>query len=140
MAGTGVTVREHRTHTARVLIVDDDANNRALVEVMLAPEGYEIVMASSGAEALAIIAEQLPDLILLDVMMPGIDGYQVTARIKADPRTSGVPVIMLTALSDANSTWHGLNAGADGYLTKPIKRADLCARVRQFIRRDTESS
>lgn len=125
---------ERRGHKSRVLVVDDDANNRQLVEVMLAAEGYEIIMAANGAEALALAAQQLPDLILLDVMMPGMDGYQVSARIKADPRTRHIPVIMLTALSDQNSTLHGLNSGADDYLTKPIIRADLSARVRLSLR------
>ena len=135
MAGTTVTDANRREHRAQVLVVDDDPNNRALLELMLAHEGYETVMARDGLEALALIARDLPDLILLDVMMPGLDGYQVAARIKADPRTQHVPVVMLSALGDLNSTLHGLNAGAEDYITKPINRAHLIARVRHFLRR-----
>ena len=119
---------------ARILIVDDDANNRLLLQVMLANDGYEIVTASAGIEALKLV-EQMPlDLIVLDVMMPGMDGYQVAARIKTNPATRHIPVIMLTALSDKNSMMHGLNAGAEEFLTKPVVRAELCARVKNLLR------
>ena len=119
---------------ARILIVDDDANNRLLLQVMLANEGYEIVTASAGTEALDLVQQLPPDLIVLDVMMPGMDGYQVATRIKANPATRHIPVIMLTALSDKNSMMHGLNAGAEEFLTKPVVRAELSVRVKNLLR------
>ena len=118
----------------RILIVDDDRHNRLLLEVMLAPDGYSIVSAPTGEEALAMVAQQPPDLILLDVMMPGMDGYQVVARIKSNPATKHIPVIMLSALDDRNSRTHGLSAGAEDFLTKPVNRVELCTRVRALLR------
>src|SRR5258705_12110642 len=85
---------------ACVLIVDDERHNRELLEVMLKPEGFVLLSAGTGEEALSIIARQPPDLILLDVMMPGMDGYELAGRINSDPDTNGIPVIMLTALDD----------------------------------------
>jgi signal transduction histidine kinase len=118
----------------RVLIVDDERRNSELLKVLLAPEGYTLLTASSGEDALALLADQLPDLILLDVMMPGMDGYQVATRIKQNPATNNIPVIMLTALDDRNARMLGLNAGAEDFLTKPVDRAELCVRVRNLLR------
>jgi signal transduction histidine kinase len=118
----------------RVLIVDDERRNSELLKVMLVPEGYAILTASSGEDALALLADQPPDLILLDVMMPGMDGYQVATRIKQNPATNNIPVIMLTALDDRNARMLGLNAGAEDFLTKPVDRAELCVRVRNLLR------
>lgn len=119
---------------ARVLIVDDERQNRQLLEVMLKPEGFDLVVMGSGEEALAEVKRQPPDLILLDVMMPGMDGYQVVTRIKGNPATKNIPVIMLTALDDSNSRIHGLSAGAEDFLSKPINRGELTARVRNLLR------
>ena len=119
---------------ARVLIVDDERHNRQLLEVMLEPDGYVLLTATSGEEALEIVAQQLPDLILLYIMMPGMDGYQVAARLKGDLATRHIPVLMLTSLDDRNSKVHGLRAGAEAFLTKPLNRAELCARVKQLLR------
>src|ERR1700704_1733705 len=118
----------------RVLIVDDERRNAELLKVMLAPEGYVLMTASNGEDALALLADQQPDLILLDVMMPGMDGYQVAAKIKQNPATNNIPVIMLTALDDRNARMLGLNAGAEDFLTKPVDRAELCVRVRNLLR------
>jgi Response regulator containing a CheY-like receiver domain and a GGDEF domain len=118
----------------RILIVDDERRNRHLLEVMLGAEAYDLVSAASGAEALAMVAERTPDLILLDVMMPGMNGYEVAAAIKVDPRTREIPIIILTALDDRNSIAHGLTAGAEGFLTKPVNRHELCRRVRTLLR------
>ena len=118
----------------RVLIVDDERRNVELLKVMLAPEGYVLLTATSGEDALALLADQQPDLILLDVMMPGMDGYQVVAKIKQNPATNNIPVIMLTALDDRNARMLGLNAGAEDFLTKPVDRAELCVRVRNLLR------
>jgi CheY-like chemotaxis protein len=110
---------------ARILIVDDERQNRQLLEVLLTAEGYLLDTASSAAEALVLVAQRRPDLILLDVMMPGMDGYQLVALLSAHPDTARIPVVMLTALDDRNSRSHGLTAGAVAFLTKPIDRAAL---------------
>ncbi len=119
---------------ARILIVDDKLQNRQLLELMLTPEGFVLLTAASGEEALAIVEQAPPDLILLDVMMPGMDGYQVVGKIKSDPATRSIPVIMLTALDDSNARMLGLNAGAEDFLTKPVDRAELVVRVRSQLR------
>lgn len=121
-------------YSARILIVDDERHNRQLLEVMLAQEGFLLQSASGGEEALAMVALEPPDLILLDVMMPGMDGYQVATRVKSDPATRHVRIIMLTALDDRNSRMHGLSTGAEGYLAKPVTRAELTAGVRALLR------
>jgi CheY-like chemotaxis protein len=118
----------------RILVVDDERQNRQLLEVILEGEGYHVLTATSGKEALEKVAGELPDLVLLDVMMPGMDGYQVASRIKADAATKSIPVILLTALDDRSSRSHGLSAGAEDFLTKPIDRAELCLRVRKLLR------
>ena len=118
---------------ARILIVDDERPNRTLLEVMLEPEGYLLRSAENGDEALTMIAEFVPDLVLLDVMMPGMNGYVVTSKIKENPATAHVPVVLLSSLDDRNSKAHGLGAGADAFLAKPIGRADLCAQVRLLL-------
>src|SRR6202158_4566769 len=118
----------------RILIVDDERHNVELLKLMLTPEGYLLSTASNGQEALGLLADQQPDLILLDVMMPGMDGYSVAGRIKSNPATRNIPVIMLTALDDRNARMLGLNAGAKDFLTKPVDRAELCVRVRNLLR------
>ncbi len=121
-------------HPARILIVDDEPHNRELLKVMLMPEGFLLQTAASGEEALAIVAQQPPDLILLDVMMPGMDGYQVAGKIKGNLSTKSIPVIMVTALDDHNARVLGLSAGAEDFLTKPVDRAELSVRVRNLLR------
>src|SRR5687767_7021840 len=117
MRGHDMDPSRHRAdHPSRILIVDDERHNRTLLEVMLAPEGFLLQTAASGEEALAMVAERAPDLILLDVMMPGMDGYEVTKRIKGDPATRNIPVIMVTALDGANDRMLGLTAGAEDFL------------------------
>jgi DNA-binding response OmpR family regulator len=127
--------QEHNPTTQpRVLIVDDERKNRDLLEVLLSQQGYEIATANNGEDALALVGESLPDIILLDVMMPGMDGYQVAAKLKADPRTMHIPVVMLSALTDRNSMMHGLTAGAAAYLGKPVDAAELRLQVRNLLR------
>jgi two-component system, sensor histidine kinase and response regulator len=121
-------------HPARILIVDDEREGREILEIMLSPEGFVLEAAASGAEALAMVARQSPDLILLDVMMPGMNGYEVVASIKAGPATKNIPVIVITALTDRDARMLGLSAGAEDVLTKPVDRAELCARVRNLLR------
>lgn len=124
-------------HPARILIVDDEPANRDLLEAMLTGEGYTVIAASSGERALAIVANQPPDLILLDIMMPGMDGYQVTAAIKSSPVTRNIPIIVITVLDDHDSRVFGLRAGAEDFLTKPVDRGELCMRVRNLLRLKT---
>ncbi len=119
---------------ATVLIVDDEPANCRLLEALLRPEGYLTLSASTGAQALLMVAKQAPDLILLDVMMPEMDGYQVAALLKADPVSSNIPIIMVTALSDRDARIAGLKAGAEEFLTKPVDRAELWLRVRNLLR------
>ena len=119
---------------ARVLIVDDDRHNRDLLEAMLSQDGYLLQTAGSGEEALDMVTAQRPDLILLDVMMPGMDGFQVARTIKGNQKTRNVPIIMITALGDRDARLLGLKAGAEDFLTKPVDRTELSVRVRNLLR------
>lgn len=105
---------------ASILIVDDESSNRRLLEVLLEPEGYRTRTAAGGQEALECIAHNPPDLILLDVMMPGMDGRQVAHIIKADPTTRNIPIIMVTAQTDREARLAALDAGAEEFLNKPV--------------------
>jgi PAS domain S-box-containing protein len=118
----------------RILIVDDERHNRQLLEVMLAPEKFVLQTAASGEDALAMVKRDPPDLILLDVMMPGMDGYQVANAIKNNIATKSIPVIMVTAIDDRGARMRGLTAGAEDFLSKPVDRAELCVRVRNLLR------
>ncbi|MDM0017807.1 adenylate/guanylate cyclase domain-containing protein [Variovorax saccharolyticus] len=119
---------------AHVLVVDDvDKNVRLLADVLTA-RGYRVSTAASGEEALARIAADPPDLVLLDVMMPGMNGYDVCRAIRADPALAVLPVVLVTALDPEQERVNGLNAGADDFLGKPIHQAELLARVRSLLR------
>jgi two-component system cell cycle response regulator len=120
--------------TARILVVDDIRTNIKVLEAKLTSEYYEVIAASNGPEALESAVSQKPDLILLDVMMPGMDGFEVCRRLKANPDTAHVPVIMVTALGDPEDRVQGLSAGADDFLTKPVDDTAMFARVRSLLR------
>jgi len=120
--------------TARVLVVDDIATNLRLLEAKLLNEYYEVSLAASGDEALTTIGRWMPDVVLLDVMMPGMDGYEVCRRLKAQPSTAHIPVVMITALTDQSERVRGLEAGADDFLSKPVDDATLFARLRALLR------
>jgi len=120
--------------TARVLVVDDIMSNVKLLEAKLTAEYFEVVTAYNGIECLKRIEENIPDIVLLDVMMPGMDGFEVCRRIKSDPRIAHVPVVMVTALDQPSDRVAGLEAGADDFLTKPVDDAALFARVRSLVR------
>ena len=122
------------TEAQTILIVDDEIQNRKLLETLLRPEGYRTLTASTGEDALNVIAEHSPDLILLDIMMPGIDGFQVAEILKAGTATSSIPIIMVTALADRDARLAGLNAGVEELLTKPVDRTELWLRVRNLLR------
>jgi two-component system, cell cycle response regulator len=120
--------------SGRVLIVDDIEVNVKLLEAKLTSEYFDVLSASSGDTALQIADAELPDVILLDVMMPRMDGFEVCRRLKANPRTADVPVVMVTALSDTANRLCSLEAGADEFLTKPVNDIALFARVRSLVR------
>lgn len=120
--------------SARVLVVDDILPNVKLLEAKLASEYYDVVTATSGAEALEKVKADSPDIVLLDVMMPGMDGFEVCREIKASPEHAHIPVVMVTALTDATDRVRGLEAGADDFLSKPLNDTALMARVRSLVR------
>jgi two-component system cell cycle response regulator len=120
--------------SARILVVDDIEANIRLLEAKLTAEYYEVLTASDGPTALALAAREKPDIVLLDVMMPGMDGFQVCRRLKDDPETRHIPVVLVTALDGRADRISGLEAGADEFLTKPIDDVMLFARVRSLTR------
>ena len=120
--------------TARILIVDDVEANTKLLQAKLAAEYYHVKTTQDGFEALRVAASWQPDLILLDVMMPGIDGYQTCRRLKTDGQTMHIPVVMITALGDTTERLQGLEVGADDFLTKPVDYDTLLARLRGLVR------
>ncbi|KTB84907.1 diguanylate phosphodiesterase [Pseudomonas syringae pv. syringae PD2766] len=119
---------------ATILIVDDDVHVRDLLEVLLQNQGYRTLTAESGLVALEMVDLHAPDLILLDIMMPGMDGYEVAAQLKAGKNTANIPIIMLSALDEQSARLSGLEAGAEEYLNKPVDSAELWLRVRNLLR------
>jgi len=120
--------------TARVLVVDDILANVRLLEAKLAAEYFEVITAMNGVDALDSVQRTKPDIVLLDVMMPGIDGIEVCRRIKANPQTQHIPVVMVTALDQPEDRVRGLEAGADDFLTKPVNDVSLFCRVKSLVR------
>ena len=118
---------------ATILVVDDQAPNIRLLDAVLSPRGYRVVTAASGEEALDVLRHETPHVVLLDIMMPGMDGYEVCRRIREDPQTAYLPIVMITA-SDTQEKVRALDAGADDFVTKPFDQAELLARVRSLVR------
>ena len=118
---------------AKILVVDDDASSLELMEAMLVPNGYEIITANDGSKAVAIIVEQKPDLILLDIMMPGLDGYSTLAKIKENKTISKIPVVMLTAMGFQLNKELALRFGAVGYITKPVDLPELLKTISRLL-------
>lgn len=123
----------------KILVVDDDVDTLKLVGTTLEKQGFLIIAAKDGIEALEKVAQHSPDLILLDIMMPKMDGYEVTRRLRGDPATSGIPIILFTAKAQVDDKVAGLEVGADDYLTKPTHPAELVARVRSILKRPVTS-
>jgi two-component system, OmpR family, response regulator RpaA len=119
----------------RILVIDDDAAIAELVAVNLEMAGYEVTQAEDGIKGQALAIQMLPDLILLDLMLPRVDGFTVCQRLRRDDRTADIPVLMLTALSQTQDKVEGFNSGADDYLTKPFELEEMLARVRALLRR-----
>ena len=118
-----------------VLVVEDEEDIRELVSYNLLKEGYQVAGVASGEDALTAVADKTPDLVLLDIMLPGLDGLSVCRRLKGDPRFASIPIIMLTAKGEEPDVVSGLNMGADDYVTKPFSPKVLLARVQAVLRR-----
>lgn len=117
-----------------ILIVDDTPAGRETLEALLFQQGYQLEFASNGPDTLVMAEKLLPDLILLDVMMPGMSGYEVCEKLRSNPLLAAVPIVMVTALDDQNSRIEGIEAGADDFITKPFNRVELRARVKSILR------
>jgi DNA-binding response OmpR family regulator len=117
-----------------IFVVDDQPQNIELLEAHLVPQGYEILTAANGAEALEKFAGNQIDLVLLDVIMPGMNGYEVCNKIKKDTRNTFLPIIMLTALNNMEAKIMGLEAGADDFINKPFQKIELLARVKNLLK------
>ncbi len=121
----------------RILIVDDDYETLRLVGIMLQNQGYEIIAANNGAQALELAIKEQPDLIILDIMMPKMDGYEVARRLRAEPLTEQIPIMLFTAKTQVDDKIAGYNAGADDYMTKPVHPAELIAHIKALLARVT---
>src|SRR4030042_654225 len=117
-----------------ILVVDDQPQNIEVLEAYLVPQGYEIVKAANGEEALGKLSENQIDLILLDVMMPGMDGFEITRRVRQDTTHRLLPIILVTALREAEDRVKGIDAGCDDFLSKPVDKMELLARVRSLLK------
>ena len=124
----------------KILAVDDEEDILELLRFNLSREGYQVSCASSGEEALRLVQSEIPDLIVLDLMLPGIDGLEVTRRLKNDPITKHIPIVMLTAKGEEADIVAGLELGADNYVTKPFSPRILVARVRAVLRRKVQEA
>ena len=138
MEPTDVSVAGERPAGESILVVDDDPFIARLLEIELKASGYEVRVANDGEQALGVARERCPDLVLCDVMMPNMDGFELTRHLRQDARTSGVSIIMLTARGMSSDKLEGFSIGADDYIVKPFDTAELLARIRGVLRRAKE--
>jgi CheY-like chemotaxis protein len=125
--------RPERKITSKILIADDNHQNCELLDAYLADEGYQVDMAFDGQQALDAVAKSQPDVILLDIMMPKVSGYEVCQRLKSDPKTQNISIIMVTALAEMGDIEKAVNAGANDFLTKPVNKLELTTRVKTLL-------
>jgi putative two-component system response regulator len=118
----------------KILVVDDDERNLRIIEAMLIPQGYDVLLTQNGYEALKMAKEQSPDVILLDIMMPQIDGFEVARQLKEIEDTRIIPIVMVTALREVEDRVKALEAGADDFLSKPVEKTELRARVSSLLK------
>ncbi len=131
---TKITAQEKPDKTPVVLVVDDNQQNLELLQAYLEDTDCRTVPAHDGLEALGIIGKEPPDLVLLDIMMPKMSGFEVCRRIKSDPKTSDIPVIMVTALNEFGDIERGIDSGTDDFLSKPVNKLELLTRVRIMLK------
>jgi two-component system cell cycle response regulator DivK len=120
----------------RILVVEDDADNRRIVVKVLTVDGYEVLEATDGRSALAIARKEHPDLIIMDLAMPGLDGWQAATQLKSDPKVADIPIIALTAFAMRGDEERAREAGCDGYLSKPCRPQTIREVVRRYLRTD----
>ena len=119
----------------RILVIEDQEDNRQIVRDLVTASGYELIEATTGEDGLEAAARERPDLILMDIQLPGIDGYEVTRRIKADPKLSKIPIIAVTSYALSGDDKKAFAAGCDGYVTKPYSPRLLLAKIREYLPR-----
>ena len=117
----------------RILLIEDQDDNRQIVRDLMAASGYELIEATTGEEGIAAAARERPDLILMDIQLPGIDGYEVTRRIKANPQLKSIPIIAVTSYALSGDDKKAFAAGCDGYVTKPYSPRLLLAKIREYL-------
>jgi two-component system cell cycle response regulator DivK len=118
----------------RILVVEDQEDNRKIVRDLVTASGYELVEAATGEEGLEVAARERPDLILMDIQLPGIDGYEVTRRIKANPQLRQIPIIAVTSYALSGDDKKAFAAGCDGYVTKPFSPRLLLAKIKEYLK------
>lgn len=117
----------------RILVIEDQEDNRQIVRDLVTASGFDLIEATTGEEGLAMAARERPDLILMDIQLPGIDGYEVTRRLKADPKLSKIPIIAVTSYALSGDDKKAFAAGCDGYVTKPYSPRLLLAKIREYL-------
>ena len=125
--------RQEKKTPSKILIVDDNPQNCELLDAYLANQGYQVETAADGQQALDAVAKSQPDVILLDIMMPKMSGYEVCKRLKSDPKTSNISIIVITALAEMGDIEKAVNAGANDFLTKPVNKIELTTRVKTLL-------